>query len=275
MARNDYPIDLRVRRPERSSRGWAALTILLIKFVALIPHFVILFFLGIAQVAVAFIAQVVCAVKGVYPPGMFAFVAGVLRWNTRVVAFTLSLTDRYPPFSLQPDDSYAVDVVLEPPARSSRAYALFTVLVEIVFVALLVSLVSDDPFDLVSYASGGLLLRQLAAVPHLVVLVFLGMAAIVIWLLVQWAILFAAVFPRGMFDVVAGFVRWSSRVNGYALGLSDRYPPFTLEASLTVPKDMAPDQTSSPPPWPATTVPLPPAPPPPPPPPLPPQGPQG
>jgi len=36
-----------------------------------------------------------------------------------------------------------------------------------------------------------------------------------------------------MFGFVAGFIRWQTRVNGYALGLSDRYPPFTLEAPPT------------------------------------------
>ena len=117
MALHDYPIDLRADYPERSSRGWAALTILLIKFLALIPHFVILIFLGIAQVVVAIVAQVVVAIKGEYPPGMFDFVAGVLRWSTRVSAFVFSLTDRYPPFTLQPDDSYPVDVVIERPAQ--------------------------------------------------------------------------------------------------------------------------------------------------------------
>ena len=36
-----------------------------------------------------------------------------------------------------------------------------------------------------------------------------------------------------MFDLSAGIMRWQARVNGYALGLSDRYPPFTFEPSLT------------------------------------------
>jgi hypothetical protein len=59
MTLPDYPIDLCADRPERSSRGWAALTILFIKFIALIPHFIVLFFLDIAQRLVAFVAQVV------------------------------------------------------------------------------------------------------------------------------------------------------------------------------------------------------------------------
>jgi hypothetical protein len=34
---------------------------------------------------------------GTYPRGMFAFVEGVIRWNIRVTAYTLTLvTDRYP-----------------------------------------------------------------------------------------------------------------------------------------------------------------------------------
>src|SRR5665647_237169 len=81
---NDYPIDVRADCPERSSRGWAALTILLIKFLALIPHFFVLVFLGIAQFFVALIAQVAVVINGEYPPGMFAFVTGVLRWGTPV-----------------------------------------------------------------------------------------------------------------------------------------------------------------------------------------------
>src|SRR5665648_238431 len=140
MALNDYPIDVRADYPERSSRGWAGLTILLIKFLALIPHFFVLVFLGIAQFFVALVAQVAVVINGEYPPGMFAFVTGVLRWGTRVSAFILSLNDRYPPFTLQPVDDYPLDVVVERPAQSSRLYALFTLIVEVVFIAAMIAL---------------------------------------------------------------------------------------------------------------------------------------
>ena len=43
---------------------------------------------------VAFIAQCAVAIKGEYPPRMFAFVTGVLRRNTRVSTFIYSLTDQ-------------------------------------------------------------------------------------------------------------------------------------------------------------------------------------
>lgn len=261
MALNDYPIDVRADYPERSSRGWAALTILLIKFLALIPHFFVLIFLGIAQFFVALVAQVAVVINGEYPPGMFAFVTGVLRWGTRVAAFVLSLSDRYPPFTLQPVDDYPVDVVVERPAQSSRLYALFTVIVEVVFIAAMIALAvhfarntgggasTGRSYNFSSNAGTGLLLRQIAALPHLIVLFFLGIAVFVLWVVVQWVILFSARFPRGMFGFVAGFVRWQTRVNGYALGLSDRYPPFTLEAPIKAPEPPLPSAPLPPAQW--------------------------
>ena len=252
MTLNDYPIDVRADYPERSSRGWAALTILLIKFLALIPHFFVLIFLGIAQFFVALVAQVAVVITGEYPPRMFDFVTGVLRWSTRVSTFVFSLSDRYPPFTLQPVDDYPVDVVAERPAQSSRVYALFTVIVELVFIAAIIALAvhfaghtsggapTGRSYNFSSNAGTGLLLRQIAALPHLIVLFFLGIVAFLLWVIVQWVILFSARFPRGMFDYVAGFVRWQTRVNGYALGLSDRYPPFSLEAPATGPEPSLP-----------------------------------
>jgi hypothetical protein len=274
MGHVDYPIDLRADYPESSSRGWAALTILFIKFLAIIPHAFILLFLGIAQMVVAYIAQIAVAFGREYPRGMFDFVAGVLRWNTRVSAFVFSLTDRYPPFTLQPDADYPVDVAVRRPAQHSRMYALFTVLGQLVFIALsvwfLVELArgadwassaplggTDSPaqYNLNSNGWSGLLLRQIAALPHLIVVAVLGIAAFVVWLIVQWVILFVARYPRGMFAFVAGVLRWQTRVGAYGLGLIDAYPPFSLDPSVGPPQAQnLPAQPPLPP------APLPPAP---------------
>ena len=69
MPMPDYPVDVREDYPTHSSRGWACSPSSLIKLLALIPHFVILFFLSIAQVIVAFVAQVVVAFQGRVPGG--------------------------------------------------------------------------------------------------------------------------------------------------------------------------------------------------------------
>jgi len=274
MTPHTYPIDIRADYSEHSSRGWAALTIVLVKLLALIPHFFVLIFLGIAQFFVALVAQVAVVVNGEYPQGMFDFVTGVLRWSTRVTAFVLSLNDRYPPFTLQPVDDYPVDVVAERPAQSSRVYALFTVIVQVVFIAAMIALAvhfarqgdgsvsTENSYNYASNAGTGLLLRQIAALPHLIVLFVLGIATFVVWVIVQWVILFTGRFPSGMFGFVAGYVRWQTRVSGYALGLTDCYPPFNLTAPGSGPQPVIPSSPLPPaplPPAPPTSPPLPPA----------------
>jgi hypothetical protein len=195
----------------------------------------------------------VVAVTGSYPEGMFRFVEGVLRWNTRVTAFVFSLTDRYPPFSLKADPDYPIDVVIERPAQSSRLYAVFTLIVEALAIAAVIGAAiwlelsltgqSWGAYDVQSpwnangdvwwSSPGVLLLRVLAALPHEIIVFALGIAAFVVWLMVQWVILFAARYPRGLHDFVAGVTRWRTRVSAYTLGLVDRYPPFTFDPSLT------------------------------------------
>ena len=75
----------------------------LVKWLLVIPHFIVLFFLWIAVIAVVIVAWFAILFTGRYPRGLFDFVQGVIRWGARVVAYALVLvTDRYPPFSLAP-----------------------------------------------------------------------------------------------------------------------------------------------------------------------------
>jgi len=75
------------------------------------------------------------------------------------------------------------------------------------------------------------LVKWLLAIPHFIVLFFLYVgvffAAIAAW----FAILFTGRLPRGLFDYMAGVLRWSNRVTAYAVVLTtDEYPPFRLAA---------------------------------------------
>lgn len=75
------------------------------------------------------------------------------------------------------------------------------------------------------------LVKWLLAIPHIIVLVFLDIAAIVVVIVAWFAILFTGRYPRGMFDFIQGVIRWHNRVTAYALVLvTDQYPPFSLSA---------------------------------------------
>jgi hypothetical protein len=75
------------------------------------------------------------------------------------------------------------------------------------------------------------LIKWLLAIPHWIILFFLDIAALVVVIVVWFAILFTGRYPRGMFGFVEGVIRWHNRVLAYALVLvTDRYPPFRLAA---------------------------------------------
>jgi hypothetical protein len=74
----------------------------LVKWLLVIPHYVVLFFLSIASFFAMFMAWFAILVTGRYPRGLFDFNVGVSRWWLRVTAYAfLLVTDRYPPFSLK------------------------------------------------------------------------------------------------------------------------------------------------------------------------------
>jgi hypothetical protein len=75
----------------------------LVKWLLAIPHYIVLFFLGIGAFFVVIFAWFAILFTGRYPRGAFNYVEGVYRWYNRVVAYAFTLvTDRYPPFRLGP-----------------------------------------------------------------------------------------------------------------------------------------------------------------------------
>jgi Domain of unknown function (DUF4389) len=79
-------------------------------------------------------------------------------------------------------------------------------------------------------ARGMPLVKWLLAIPHYVVLLFLGIAAFFCVIAAWFAILFTGRYPRSLFDFVLGVQRWALRVAAYAfLLVTDEYPPFSLQ----------------------------------------------
>ncbi len=73
------------------------------------------------------------------------------------------------------------------------------------------------------------LVKWLLAIPHWIILIFLGIITLVVAIIAWFAILITGRYPRGLFDFVVGVMRWSLRVQAYAILLiTDQYPPFSL-----------------------------------------------
>jgi hypothetical protein len=73
----------------------------LVKWLLAIPHYIALIALYLGAVVVVIGAWFAILFTGRYPPGMFNYVEGVIRWHDRVLGYAwLLVTDEYPPFSL-------------------------------------------------------------------------------------------------------------------------------------------------------------------------------
>lgn len=83
-------------------------------------------------------------------------------------------------------------------------------------------------------SKGKLLLKFLlgwayVGIPHGIVLAIYGIWVSVVTFIAFWIILFTGRYPKGLFDSVVRYMRWSTRVTAYLYLLRDEYPPFSGE----------------------------------------------
>ena len=148
--------------------------------------------IGGAAVFVPLVLMLVFRQK--YPRWWFDWNLNLLRFSNRVTAYLALLDDRYP--STDEEQSVHLDFAY-PEARQMNRWLP--------------------------------LVKWLLAIPHYVVLLFLGIAVLVSIIVAWFAILFTGRYPRSLFDFVVGVMRWTNRVNAYAFTLvTDQYPPFRL-----------------------------------------------
>ena len=130
-----------------------------------------------------------------YPRWWFDWNLEILRFASRVGAYSSLLRDEYP----STDDEQSVHLNIAYPdvtAELNRWLPLF---------------------------------KWILAIPHYIVLFFLGIAAFIVIIIAWFAILFTGRYPRDSFNFVVGVMRWSIRVEACAfLMVTDEYPPFRL-----------------------------------------------
>ncbi|NPV30486.1 MAG: DUF4389 domain-containing protein [Firmicutes bacterium] len=97
MAYEDYPVQVYIKYPERRQR--LAILLYLWRLISCIPHGFVLAAWNLASVASTFLMLCAALITGRFPRGIFKFNAGLLRYETRVAAYLMLLSDRYPPFS--------------------------------------------------------------------------------------------------------------------------------------------------------------------------------
>ena len=185
-------------------KGLAAAGIFLIKAIMAIPHLIIVGALSELALGAAYVGYWVVVFTGNLPGTFQDFAVWSLRWQTRTFGWYFGNEDGYPPFEMSAD--YSLD--LEAPRNESPSKG---------------------------WAVAGALFfpKLLAAIPHFIVLGIL----VVITLVVTWfGFIITTVtgkLPVGIQDFAAGVLQWEARVLAWFYGLTDTYPPFTLQVEPT------------------------------------------
>ena len=167
-------------------RRWTVL----IRIILVIPQFFVLFFVGIGALVVAFLGWFAALFTGRLPASFAKFLLGYVRWSTRVTAYEFLLTDAYPPFALDPDPNYPVDVTVTT-GRLNRFAVFFRIILVV-------------PAAIVSGA------------------ITYGMQ---VFAFITWIItLVSGRMPDPVFGASAATIRWQARTYAYFWMLTSYYP---------------------------------------------------
>ena len=131
-----------------------------------------------------------------YPRWWFDFARELTRFGARVGAYLFLLTDQYP--STVEEQSVHLEIDYPDAERGLNRWMP--------------------------------LVKWLLAIPHYIVLAFLGFAAVCAAIVAWFAILASGQYPKSLFDFVVGVGRYGLRVSAYtSLLVTDQYPPFSLK----------------------------------------------
>jgi uncharacterized protein DUF4389 len=81
--------------------------------------------------------------------------------------------------------------------------------------------------------------RLLLAIPHFVLLYIYGIAAGVVVVVAWFGIVITGRYPKGLYDFVADFIRYYTRVLAYTFLLTDPYPRFNGSDDASYPVRMS------------------------------------
>lgn len=189
---------LEIQHQEKYSRGELLLRTFFGWLYIGIPHFFILFFVGIWAAILKIIAFFAVLILGKYPKQMFDFHLDVMKWGLRLTARIYNLSDGYPAFGVKAsDEKTTLDV--EYPEKISRLLLVLRILFGVIYVG----------------------------IPHGFILFFRSIATFVLMFLAWWVVLFTGKYPLSFHEFNTGTVRWSTRINLYMGFMTDAYPPFS------------------------------------------------
>jgi uncharacterized protein DUF4389 len=195
MTNGAYPARLDLEAP-LEVKNWRPL----VHWLLAIPHLIILYGLRIFRSVLSLIAFFAVLFTTRIPESIFNAIVMTRRYAWRTATYALFMREAYPPFdftmSAQDEGTDPAGLSIDYPQQLNRWMPL---------------------------------VKWLLAIPHYIVLIFLGIAVVFVVFISFFAVLFTGKWPESFRSFVIGTQRWSLRVGAYVLFLRDEYPPFNFD----------------------------------------------
>lgn len=197
----DYPVQVTFDPNTSINRLWGIPIVgWLVRWVALIPHAIVLWLMGILVGLSVLVSWIPVLLLGRQAQMLVGLYATYMRYWIRVAAWGLFLSGPYPPI-IPGDSDYPVNVTVDGSGSINRLWGI--------------------PFF-------GIWVRSILIIPHYILLFILYFPVAFFALLSFAFVLFTGRMPMIAYAVIGGFLRISARSSAYILLVPVRYPPISL-----------------------------------------------
>ena len=170
-----------------------------VKSLLLIPVAAELTVIAMVLYPVAVINSFVVLLSGNYWRTAYDLVLGFMRLELKAVFYVTGLTDRYPGFTFDIPAGFSLDI--EEPTNPSKLFAIPII--------------------------GGVI-RYVLMIPYGLYAYIILEAAYIGVFFASFPVLFVGKYPESIFEMMRDGMRLSLASASYALGLSDKYPSFSI-----------------------------------------------
>ena len=195
-------VQLRRDKASEYTRLNFLLRLLGVYYVLYVAHFFLWVGYCYAACVVWVLDMILAIIGGEHHAGLVAFEQRFLRFNVRMTASAMGLTEEIPHIDMNVrGEGFPVDLELQPEMAISRGAVILRL--------------------------SGIICVML--IPHLLALGILGLAGSLAFVVGFFAVLFTGAWPDAIWNFLVGLIRWQLRVTEYVFGLSTVYPAFGLK----------------------------------------------
>jgi hypothetical protein len=184
------------------SRMGAALRILGLFFIGLIPHYVVFLIYAVLSIILGFINHIVVIATEKNIEDFSEIHENTLRYLLSINASAMGIVEEMPIFAGRYNIDYPLQLRINYPLRSQRLFAFLRL------------------------SCVGIILITL---PHFIIMGILSLVIPIVFIIGIFSVLITGGWPHMLFDFMTRYYRYLARVMAFSIGIVDVYPKFKFD----------------------------------------------